>query len=66
MSVPVQIDIFGNDVEPKKLRLYRVYGYVSYTLGYKDIKAYSEKQAVYLFRKYHDFKVKVTDVYEVK
>ena len=62
----IQIDIFGNDVYPKELRLYRVHGYVSYTHVYKEIKAYSEKQAVYLFRKEYDFKVKITDVYEVK
>lgn len=66
MSVPVQIDIYGNDVEPKKLRLYRVHGYVGYTHVSKEIKARSEAQAVGYFRKYHNFKVKVMDAYEVK
>ena len=66
MNVPIQIDIYGNDVEPKKLRLHRVYGYVSYTSVHMNIPAFSEKQAVYLFRRLHDFNVKVTDVYEVK
>ena len=62
----IQIDVFGNDVEPKKLRLYRVHGYVSYTSVSMNISAFSEKQAVYLFRRYHDFNVRVTDAYEVK
>ena len=66
MSVPVQIDIFGNDVEPKKLRLYRVHGYLGYNHTSKEIKAYSESQAVGYFRKYHNYRVKVTDVYEIK
>lgn len=66
MSVPKQIDIYGNDVEPKRLRLYRVYGCDNYTTVYQEIKAWTEKQAVYLFKKYYNFRIKVTDAYEVK
>ena len=64
----VQLDIFGNDVVDDKRKTYRIVVYYkdSYA-GCKEIKAYSEKQARYLFHQDKANKqYKITDCYEVK
>jgi hypothetical protein len=64
----VQLDIFGNEVQPKVKKIYRLHLYHNGYAGYKDIEAYTGRQALYLF--YHEKRENrtyaVTDCYEVK
>lgn len=61
----IQIDIFGNDVQPKSNKnKYEVHYERNNSHSYETVEAVSEKQAIFFIKQKFNFKCKILDVYK--